>query len=69
MTNTLLNTWDAPYGVPQFSMINDNDFEEAFMQAMANAETNFIKITNNLELPTFKNTIEEMEYQLKNYKS
>ena len=61
MTNTLLNTWDAPYGVPQFSMINDNDFEEAFMQAMANAETNFIKITNNLELPTFKNTIEEME--------
>jgi len=42
-------------------MINDTDFEEAFTQAMKNAETNFTKITNNLEPPTFKNTIEEME--------
>ena len=42
-------------------MINDADFEEAFKQAMENAETNFTKISNNLEAPTFENTIEEME--------
>ena len=61
MKNTLLAPWDSPYGVPLFSMINDADFEEAFTQAMENAETNFTKISNNLEAPTFENTIEEME--------
>ena len=61
MKNTLLAPWDSPYGVPLFSMINDADFEEAFKQAMENAETNFTKISNNLEAPTFENTIEEME--------
>ena len=61
MKNTLLTPWDTPYGVPQFSMINDTDFEEAFTQAMTNSETNFTKITQNIEPPTFKNTIEEME--------
>ena len=53
MKNTLLAPWDSPYGVPLFSMINDADFEEAFKQAMENAETNFTKISNNLEGPTF----------------
>tara|TARA_B110000914_G_scaffold123708_1_gene107998 strand:- start:2741 stop:4780 length:2040 start_codon:yes stop_codon:yes gene_type:complete len=61
MTNPLLERWTGQYEMPPFSQIQDIHFEEAFSLAMAKAKTNYKKIYSNKDVPTFKNTIEEME--------
>ena len=57
-TNVLLKK----FNLAPFSKINNNDFLPAFKHAIALAKEEIDAITNNLELPTFKNTIEALEY-------
>ena len=45
MTNPLLTKWTTPFDFPPFSLINDSHFDEAFNQAIKEAEDKFDKIS------------------------
>ena len=64
-TNPMLENWsnsDANYGgVPAFDKMNPNDVKEAMLKGMELSLKDYNTIANNLEEPTFENTIEEME--------
>ena len=64
-TNPMLEKWsdsDANYGgVPAFDKMNPNDVKEAMLKGMELSLKDYNTIANNLEGPTFENTIEEME--------
>ena len=61
----MLEKWsnsDASYGgVPAFDKMNPNDVKEAMLKGMELSLRDYNTIANNLEDPTFENTIEEME--------
>ena len=60
---SILNTpFITPYNTAPFSKIKDNDFFPAFKQAIKNAKVEIDKIVNNNETPTFKNTIEALDF-------
>lgn len=55
--NTLLQTWDTPYGAPPFSEISDDEYLPAVETAIAELEAEIDAIANNEAEPTFENTI------------
>jgi len=59
--NALLNTWNTPFELPPFDQINEEDFGPAFETAIANARENIAAIAGQKDVPSFANTIEEME--------
>ncbi len=61
MTNPLLAPWTAPFGLPPFDAIRDEDFPPAFDAALAEARATIAAIADNPEAPTFANTIEALE--------
>lgn len=50
-----------PFLVPDFTKINDNDFEPAFDEGIKQQMEEVNKIANNPEAPTFENTLVELE--------
>src|SRR5690606_6651761 len=50
-----------PFGVPDFSKIQDSDFMPAFEEAMKIKLKEVDSITNNPEPPTFENTLVALE--------
>ncbi len=62
ITNILLKEWTGPYGgVPAFDQMKVTDVKDAMLTGMELNLADIEKIANNLEAPTFENTIEEME--------
>jgi peptidyl-dipeptidase Dcp len=61
MTNPLLAPWTAPFDLPPFGVIRDDDFAPAFEAGLADARTAIAAIAGNAESPTFANTIEALE--------
>ena len=61
MTNPLLEPWDSPFGLPDFSAIKDDHFRPAFDAAIAEQEAEFDAICENPEPATFENTVEALE--------
>ncbi|MGJ8628035.1 MAG: M3 family metallopeptidase [Sulfitobacter sp.] len=61
MTNPLLQDWDTPFGVAPFNTISDEDFAPAVEAALARHNAEIAAITDNLDAPTFANTIEALE--------
>ena len=61
MTNPLLAPWDGPFGLPDFSAIEDGHFREAFDAALAEQTAEFEAIRDNPEPATFANTVEALE--------
>ena len=61
MTNPLLQNWDTPFGLPPFSQINDDQFEQACEAALSEARANIAAIADASDAPTFANTIEALE--------
>ncbi|WP_138434859.1 M3 family metallopeptidase [Winogradskyella algicola] len=60
---TILNkTFDTQYNTAPFSKIKNEDFLPAFKIAIENAKNEIDTIVNNTELPTFKNTIEALDF-------
>ncbi len=60
--NILLKEWTGPYGgVPAFDQMKVDDVKAAMIQGMDLNLKEIDAIANNVEAPTFKNTIEEME--------
>ncbi|MBU2359206.1 MAG: M3 family metallopeptidase [Alphaproteobacteria bacterium] len=61
MTNPLLSDWTTPHALPPFDAIRDADFAPAVDAALAEARANIAAIADNLDAPTFANTIEAFE--------
>ena len=60
---SLLNKrFDTPYNTAPFSRIKSEDFLPAFIRAIEIAKIEIAKITDSKETPTFKNTIEALDY-------
>ena len=61
MTNPLLAPWTAPFGLPPFAAIRDEDFAPAFDQGLAEARAAIAAIADQAEAPTYANTIAALE--------
>ncbi len=62
MENPLLNKFETPQGVPPFEQIKVEHFVPAFLEAIKVHNKEIEAIVNNPEAPTFKNTVEALEY-------
>ena len=62
MNNPLLAKSTLPYGAPQFDIIENKHYIPAFKQAIEEGKAEIDAIVNNLEAPSFENTIEALEY-------
>ena len=62
MINILLKKFETAYNTAPFSKIKDEDFLPAFKQTIEDAKAEIDAITENSEEPTFKNTIEALEF-------
>ncbi|MBE9487859.1 MAG: M3 family metallopeptidase [Bacteroidetes bacterium] len=60
--NPLLNKFETPYNTPAFSKIKDADFLPAIKELMSQTKKVIENISNNTEAPTFKNSVEALEY-------
>ncbi|WP_372753408.1 M3 family metallopeptidase [Mariniflexile sp.] len=61
-SNILLTSFKTPYNTAPFSKIKNEDFLPAFKQTIEDAKAEIDIIANNKEIPTFKNTIEALEF-------
>jgi peptidyl-dipeptidase Dcp len=61
MNNPLLEDWNAPFAVPPFAEIKDQDFAPAFEVAFARSRAAVQAIATSKEAPSFTNTIEALE--------
>ncbi len=61
MTNPLLARWKTPFELPPFGAFTDDDVAPAFEQALTTARAQLKAIAENLEAPTFANTIDALE--------
>lgn len=57
-----MNPLLSPFDTVPFSKIENEHFMPAFTQAMADARAEIDAITNNTNAPTFKNTIEALDF-------
>ncbi|OUV56783.1 MAG: peptidase M3 [Flavobacteriales bacterium TMED113] len=60
-TNPFFQEWDNPYEIPPFTEINDVHYMPTFEKGMEENLKEIDEIVGNSELPTFSNTIEELE--------
>ncbi len=60
--NILLEDFNTPYGVPPFDKIKISDYKPAYDIAIAQKKAEIEAIIKNTEKPTFKNTIEAIEF-------
>ena len=60
--NILLKPFETPYNSAPFSKIKNDYFLPAFKQCIEEAKIEIDAIANNIETPTFKNTIEALEF-------
>jgi len=61
MTNPLLESWKTPFGLAPFDRIGDADFEPALDEALAAHKDELRGITDNVDPPTFANTVQAFE--------
>ncbi|GIT91000.1 peptidyl-dipeptidase Dcp [Jannaschia pagri] len=61
MTNPLLTDWTAPFALPPFAEISDEDFGPAMEHAMEEGRRAIAAIADNPDTPTFENTIDALE--------
>ncbi len=60
--NPLLQIFNTPFGVPPFDKIRNEHFKPAFEEAIKINEQEIKVIVNNIDKPTFQNTVEALEY-------
>ncbi len=60
--NILLEPFKTAFGTAPFSKIKNEDFLPAFKLAIQKAKAEIDSIVNNSEVPTFKNTIEVLDF-------
>jgi peptidyl-dipeptidase Dcp len=62
MNNPLLQAFDTPFQTVPFSKIKEEHFIPALEKAIADGKEQIDKIVHNPEAPSFKNTVEAMQY-------
>ena len=62
MNNPLLTKSTLPFGAPQFDKIENRHYIPAFKKAIEDGKAEVDAIVNSPEPPSFKNTIEALEY-------
>ncbi|SNR61800.1 peptidyl-dipeptidase Dcp [Lutibacter agarilyticus] len=62
MSNPLLKSFDTPFQTAPFSKIKNKHFKPAFIEGIKLAKLEIDAITNNSEAPSFKNTIEALDF-------
>ncbi|QCX40202.1 M3 family metallopeptidase [Aureibaculum algae] len=62
MKNPLLQSFNTPHTTAPFSQIKNEHFRPAFEEAIKKAKTEIDEITSNSEAPSFKNTIETLDF-------
>ena len=62
MNNPLLTKSTLPFGAPQFNKIENRHYIPAFKKAIEDGKAEVDAIVNSPEPPSFKNTIEALEY-------
>ena len=60
--NPLLKDFSTPFHTAPFSKLKNEHFLPAFKQAISDAKSDIDEIVSNSEVPTFKNTIEALEF-------
>ena len=60
--NPLLSAFNTPHQTPPFSQIKNEHFKPAIINAITEARKEIDAIINNSETPTFKNTIEALDF-------
>ena len=60
--NILVKPFETAYNSAPFSKIENDDFLPAFKQTIADAKSEIDAIAKNRETPTFKNTIEALDF-------
>jgi len=61
-TNILLEDFNTPYGVPPFEDLKIEDYKPAYEAAISEKQAEIDAIIANTDEPTFKNTIEAIEF-------
>ncbi len=61
-TNPFLVKWNTPFQTPPFNKIKTKDYIPAFKEGIRLHNNEIKAIANNSEAPTFKNTIEALDY-------
>ncbi len=59
--NPFLETWDTPYGVPPFEVIENGHYMPAFKKGILEQRADIGAIVNNADTPTFENTVVALE--------
>lgn len=62
MSNPLLKSFDTPFQTAPFSKIKNKHFKPAFIEGIKLAKLEIDAITNNSEAPSFKNTLEALDF-------
>ncbi|MFA5297978.1 MAG: M3 family metallopeptidase [Lutibacter sp.] len=62
MSNPLLDEFKTPFSTAPFSKIKNHHFKPAFIEGIKLAKDEIDNITNNNSTPTFKNTLEALEF-------
>jgi len=61
MINPLLQPWNTPFETPPFNLIRTEHFNEAIREAIRIAENEIGTISDNIEPPSFNNTVVALE--------
>ncbi len=61
-SNPFFEEFDTPFGLPPFELISTEHFVPAFEKSIAEQKAEIEAIVNNVELASFENTVEAMEY-------
>ena len=62
MNNPLLEIFNTSFSTAPFSLIKNEHFKPAFIKGIAFARQEIDTIINNIETPTFENTIESLDF-------
>jgi peptidyl-dipeptidase Dcp len=60
--NILLNTFDTKFNTAPFQSVKNKDYKPAILKLIEEAKQEIDAIVNNTAVPTFKNTIEALEF-------
>jgi peptidyl-dipeptidase Dcp len=61
MKNPLLQNWTTPFGTPPFNEILTSHYKPAVEETITMAEKEIEEISENVDLPTFENTIASLD--------
>jgi len=61
MKNPFFSEWNTPFQVPPFNEIKDEHYLPAFEEGIKQKESDIAEISDNKDVPSFKNTMEALD--------